>query len=389
MKPNPQTYRRIPQGITLVELMVALVISSIILLGVATVYSSSKRSYKIQEEFSRLQENTRFAFLQMTQEIRNAGWVSDTPLTKLNCIAADSDICNNFSTWGITGFEYAGTGPGNNYTITSLTNTGTPTNWSNGAGNNQLPAWLNGNVLAGNDVLIFASTEPAGNDCKFDCAKSLNQGSARFPKTGCGRIGRGTLVLLTDGKNTDIFQNVNVASASTFSRGTSAGLIPGNLNPAGTSWTVAPLCDANGNSNLNILVAKYVAYYVGIGASGEPALYQYDITGNPTELVEAVENMQILYGIDNNPSDADYQPDQFVSAANVSNFEDVIAVRISLLVRTPAETNRPVQAATLRLLGVDNATSVDVTTLPDRRLRKTFTTTIALRNKALNRKEFE
>ena len=55
MNPIPHHTPRMPKGITLVELMVALVVSSIVLLGVATVYSSSKRSYKLQEEFSRLQ----------------------------------------------------------------------------------------------------------------------------------------------------------------------------------------------------------------------------------------------------------------------------------------------------------------------------------------------
>ena len=34
------------RGVTLVELMIAMVISTIVLLGVATVYSSTKRSYK-------------------------------------------------------------------------------------------------------------------------------------------------------------------------------------------------------------------------------------------------------------------------------------------------------------------------------------------------------
>ncbi|MDX5152354.1 MAG: prepilin-type N-terminal cleavage/methylation domain-containing protein, partial [Acidiferrobacterales bacterium] len=50
------------RGVTLVELMVAMVISTIVLLGVATVYSSTKRSYKVQEEMARLQENARYAF---------------------------------------------------------------------------------------------------------------------------------------------------------------------------------------------------------------------------------------------------------------------------------------------------------------------------------------
>ena len=50
-------YSRKQRGVTLVELMIAITIGSIIMVGISSVYTSSKRSYKLQEEFSRLQEN--------------------------------------------------------------------------------------------------------------------------------------------------------------------------------------------------------------------------------------------------------------------------------------------------------------------------------------------
>ena len=60
------------RGVTLVELMIAMAISLIVLLGVISVYITSKRSYVVQEEFARMQENANFAFQYLTQDIRQA-----------------------------------------------------------------------------------------------------------------------------------------------------------------------------------------------------------------------------------------------------------------------------------------------------------------------------
>ena len=71
------------RGVTLIELMIAMVISTIVLLGVGTVYSSSKRSYKVQEEMARLQENARYAFNVMSRDIRGAGFIGSHLATAL------------------------------------------------------------------------------------------------------------------------------------------------------------------------------------------------------------------------------------------------------------------------------------------------------------------
>ncbi|MDH3947490.1 MAG: PilW family protein, partial [Gammaproteobacteria bacterium] len=136
--------------------------------------------------------------------------------------------------------------------------------------------------------------------------------------------------------------------------------------------------------------ATGIIYYIGVGSGNEPALFRYDYslgTAGATfdEMVEGVENTQILYGEDLSPNDDDIQPTRYVTADNITSPDNVVAVRISLLVRTPQELNRPQAPATNRLLGVDDATGVDITSQSDRRIRKVFTTTIYLRNKAVTR----
>jgi len=62
------------RGLSLIELMVALAISAILMLGVATVFLGSKRGYQVNTEVAALQENARFALHTLTTEIRNAGY---------------------------------------------------------------------------------------------------------------------------------------------------------------------------------------------------------------------------------------------------------------------------------------------------------------------------
>ena len=49
-------------GIGLVEIMVALVVSSLLIGGLIQIFSSNKQAYILQDEMSRLQESGRFAF---------------------------------------------------------------------------------------------------------------------------------------------------------------------------------------------------------------------------------------------------------------------------------------------------------------------------------------
>ncbi len=73
---NPMT--KIPKpagnaGFTLVELMIALAISLIAMIGIVSLFSGTSRSNKLQEGLARLQENGRFAATRMEEDLRMAG----------------------------------------------------------------------------------------------------------------------------------------------------------------------------------------------------------------------------------------------------------------------------------------------------------------------------
>lgn len=117
------------------------------------------------------------------------------------------------------------------------------------------------------------------------------------------------------------------------------------------------------------------SYFIRTGASGQPALWQFDnykAAGgdNPAEIAEGVENMQIQYGIDAN---SDGVVESYARANAVGNWNQVAAVRISLLV-AGNDNNVATSAQTYAYDGG----SVIAT---DQRLRQVFTSTVSVRNK--------
>ena len=62
--------RRQQNGMTLIELMVALAIGAFLMLGAVTVFMQSRTAFRINESLSRLQENARFALDTMEPDIR-------------------------------------------------------------------------------------------------------------------------------------------------------------------------------------------------------------------------------------------------------------------------------------------------------------------------------
>lgn len=117
-------------------------------------------------------------------------------------------------------------------------------------------------------------------------------------------------------------------------------------------------------------------YYID-NESGIPNLFCLGSGGNtPQALLEGVENMQILYGVD---MDSDKSADKYVSANLVSGSDwlNVVSVRISLLLRT-LDNNVSSQHQAYSF----NDTTITPTG-SDYYLRRTFSSTITLRNRLL------
>ncbi len=369
-------------GVTLVELMVAMVVSIILLTGVSSIYFSSKRSYQVQEEFARMQENAHFAFQFITQDIRQAGYAGCNPSINnmLNVTAADDDLFDFTS--AIYGWEFTGSGPGTTVTVSADPINPSPAadanDWDDhNSPANGLHASLAGRVIPGTDVIVIKSAQeipglvPTGTT-------PPNSATVTFPAaTG---VSQGQIVMLSDCDKADLFMNSAADTASTLTRAAGCGgNSPCNVNPASNDWSHEYQV-----GEYRVITTTSHAYFVGQGASGEPALFRisYDQgTGSaPEELIEGVENMQVLYGEDL-VNDTTFTPNRYVTFDNVTDINNVITVRVNLLMRTPAELTRPDDSKTYLIGGVNAATGVTVDPNNDKRIRKIFTSTIVLRNK--------
>lgn len=83
------------RGFTLVEVMVAITLSLILMVGVGQIYLSSKESFRIQNELAQIQENQRIAVQFLQHDIRQAGYVPFGAVFIPNPISVTDGGANN------------------------------------------------------------------------------------------------------------------------------------------------------------------------------------------------------------------------------------------------------------------------------------------------------
>jgi type IV pilus assembly protein PilW len=374
----PHINRR--KGFTLVEIMVALAISSILMLGIIQVFSNSKRSSKVNEAVSRVQENARFAMEYIITDFRKAGYVGCNADNMRNFVdtsgtGGESDLFN-LST-GTGGWEYTAsstkpdTTEGTPYVIPSpfTVTTEAAASWDNTAGDN-IPTDLVGKVAPGSDVIILKWAEPKQGVTGSPSNKVTT--NAQVGTTAAHGIPQGGLVILSNCISSDAFMNVS-NSTTTLARGTAVGYEPGNIIPSTNEWTQP------WDGDTQIMGVESRAYYIGQGAGGGPALFRMNYSNglsNPItteELVEGIENIQILYGVD---TDDNGIIDSYDTAENVSHAQ-VVSLQLGMIVASDAESLSTAKARTLNVIGTY------IKTPNDRKLRYVFSSTTKLRNKGV------
>lgn len=100
-------YKENKKGFTLVELMVAMVISIIAAMGAYDVYISQNHAYSVQAQISDMQQNARVAMDLITREIRTAGCdpaevgIQDIVTATQNTIQIRADLNGDGNTAGL------------------------------------------------------------------------------------------------------------------------------------------------------------------------------------------------------------------------------------------------------------------------------------------------
>jgi len=208
------------------------------------------------------------------------------------------------------------------------------------------------------------------------------QENARFAAAQMSRVVR-MAAFTTDplANRTAVFPLATApAIAGTEGGGTVADQVTVRYLGSGAGTADGSILDCQGNPIRadELAVARF---YIAAGANGANALF-CDNTGTvgplgmvtgPVELASDVENMQILYGED---TDLDATANRYLPASDVASFDNVVSVRIALVVRSTNQVAASVNTSTYNLLG----TVFDP--VDDRRLRRMYVSTVTLRNRA-------
>ncbi len=354
------------RGLTLVEIMIALVLSLLLSAGAIQVYLSNKISYQTAEALSRIQENGRFAIQFLTKEIRMAGFIGCAVASTGNSVNSTPDSwVYNFND-SVIGFELKK--------------------------GSTLPSKISSSAITGTDAIAISR----GGDDTYFYVKSHDANNATIHltanyniKKGSHNIKKGEILMIVDcqGKQAGIFQvtgdktNPINHATGTATPGNCTSNLYGNFD-CSDHRTKATKGDYNDKSKL--LRMKNSIFYLADGRKNSqkeaiPALYRSVMNasgGNikvvEEELIEGVENLQILYGIDTDGT-ADGIANLYVTAGSVGDWSKVASVRLFLLVRSIEPTSGGVKPYTF--MG---------TSYSDNYIRRQFTATVQIRNRGLD-----
>jgi type IV pilus assembly protein PilW len=294
--------RRHVRGVTLIELMIALVLGLLVVGAAIGIFVSNRQAFRATENLSRVQENARVAYELMAREVREAG---GNPCSRSVPVV---NVLNNSSYWS--------------------------TNWSDGVrGYNGSQAYgpaaigtAAGTRVAGTDAIELRSG--ASGDVTVTDHKPT---SAQFKvSTNNHGLMDGDIVMVCDFVQASIFQITNAQSGTNNTVVHNSGTgTPGNCSK-GLGWANPPKCTTNGTPYAygpNSIIARLrtTGWYIGNNGRGGRSLYQttgQGITNSNQEITEGVQDMQIQYLV---PGATDY-----VEEASITNWGQVSAVRIVL-----------------------------------------------------------
>jgi type IV pilus assembly protein PilW len=340
------------RGFSLVELMIALVITLILIAGIGQIFVSSKKSFTIQDSLARQQENGRYAIELIAQDLRRAGYFGGTAIIP-EIIGSQPPID-------------ADTGTGVSFTC--------PT------GDNTWGRMIYFRIFGINDARTnYACIPASGAD------NGYLRGDVLVVRYGSAYEVGGTTLEDFDDEPNRLYLRSTVFQGRIF-KGTEES------DSANQVETVAAIRES-------VVIAH--AYY--IGDSGRecrgqtvPSLFRVTLSSNGTPEVEeiayGIDQLQVRYGVDTDidintspaNSSGDSLIDAYLDANNINNddsppyadphWRQVVAAKVWLITRAECGETGLVNNQTYADLGdVDYAVNDDFR-------RQRYQTTVFLRN---------
>lgn len=341
-RPNSATRQR---GIGLVEIMIAMTLGIIVTGAVVQIYLSSKRQNDMQGGLTGRQEVSRYATQLIQRDLQMAGFrgcLRDLG-TVVNTLNDPNDFLNDYARH-VEGFE----------DVVSAALPGDIT-----AGGN--------NVVADTDVLVIRTVDDpnlqltASMVTSSDDPLTIVDLDPAAPDTPAA----GDIMLVTDCGGSAIFE------VTGFDEGT--GTITHDAG-AGAPGNARKNLSRRYSAGAQLFTLRTTTYFIRTNAAGVPGLWRRVGDGDPQELAEGVEDMQVLYGEDT--IGGDQVPDIYRTADTVVNWNNVVSLQVALLVSSVQERVADADPRTFVLLNEDA-----VGPFSDGRLRQVVSFTVAMRNR--------
>jgi len=382
--------RVVKNGFSLVELLVAMVIGLFLVGGVVSVLIDSKDHFLMEQETALIQENARFAIEEVAYDIRMAGYSGCSVAGEFTNTLNDTLLAANnkwmYSSNGIKGYERG-----------------------SGAASALFPAAIAADTLIDTDVVVINRGEPSDNIIVTSHVPTL----ARINVNDASVLEPGSILLMASAgcKYRAIFQMTGPATPTTNIENQSPGTpTPGNCSSALTNASSNGYdCSASPGAIAGrifpagsaLMRFRSNAYFIkNSTTTGLPALYRETLYTNAAgnaatqaqELISGVEDFQLLYGVDTDPT-ADGVANRYFNADSITidtvdivtpnyvAWERVMSVQLTLLMRS----SRPVfPSGTTITIDVDkNGTIAADETFTDGLLRQVISTTVDIRNRGL------
>ena len=318
-------------GLSLLELMLALAIGAVLIVGIVQTFNASKAAYRITEEFARLQENTRSSLSLIASDIRMAGLVpcGKTPISNNLINIQQDDWWGHLLQYGMRAYD-------------------------GDISKTELPVAIRHQAIKGSDVLIIYR---AGNQtASVDHTSIDKQKLILKRKQSQDWLEDGSLLMVCDTLHTTLFQASDIShnNQSTITIASTAA----QVQPGNTTHEI----DHSYSQGAQVANYEPSIYFIAksVSEDGYSLFREYlniskgKLTSRREELVTGVENMQLQFGLDLNAEDG--IADEYFSASHINEhymWADVLSVKVGLLfatrdgVRKDFDSNEYVLADTL------------------------------------------
>lgn len=325
--------RSVQAGLTLIELMIALGLGLLIVAALGYLFVGNRQAFRVQDNLARMQENGRYAMEVLGQDLRMVGYIGCAKL---------------------------GAHPGEVTVAATASGATAPK-----------PA----NILVGTEGGLGADgislMRVDGRGTVLTAAMTDAAAAVPIPASPW-EYAAGTTFIIADCLNADIFR----ASAKVEKGDTNIEHKEKNSNTYNTKNNLSK----DYGADAMVFPFQSIGYIIKTNPAGNPGLYRA-VDGTEQELVENVKDMQIVYGVD---TDGDGAVNAYDRADQVTKWEDVLAVRVSLLLRSTEANIATGPPSVFWDTNNDGVNDFDADKDADaqaRRLLYVYTSTFGLRNR--------